>query len=284
MAKRAIDFITWFRYAVPASPDAARAWQSQLPLTVLRVRAPASVGRVQRYGSLIFGRRTARSESYLGNDLQHLVKAVCDRTSSLGLTSKGCTQPPPASSFMADLVRDYDDGDWQGPYCRHFNMNCDGDNSNAALFGEKPLPLDSGQVYALVDSLATQTGNATYVGVSVTDASTFFSPVSLLDTMLTGSADGYAGIVKDTGKFFVHYFTRDCSVLEPLLGKTGVEHDCTPITYQMVPKQGNNAALGDPSLHGMFVLGIRDYVLPGATLGPESSKLLRPRVLSFTKP
>ena len=279
MGKRAIDFITWFRYAVPASTDAATAWRTQLPLTVMRVRAPTSVGRVQRYGSLVFGRRTARSESYLRGDLQKLVKAVCDRTNSLGLTSTDCVQPPPASSYMADLVRDYDDHDWQGPYCRYANMNCDGDNSNAALFAEKPLPLDSGQVYALVDSLATETGNATYVGVSVTDASTFYSPANVGDTTLTGSADGYASTVTNADKFFVHYFTRDCARLK---GLPGWPTNCTSITDQMVPKQGDTSALGDPALHGLFVLGIRDYVLPGATLGPESSKLLKPRILEFT--
>ena len=282
MGKNAIDFNTWFRFAVPASQDAADAWRSQLPLTVLRVRAPASVGPVKRYGALIFDKHTAHSESYLAGDLQNLVKAVCDRTGSiLGQKSADCTQPPPASSVMVDIVRELDDGDWRGPYCRAINMNCDGDNPDSAFFYSSPRPLDSGQVYAVVGTLATQTGNATYVGLSVNDAATLFTPANLLDTMLKGSANGYATTVKNAGKFFVHYYTRNCGVLEPMLGKDRLPLDCTPITDQMVPPQRDITALGDPALHGMFQVGIRDYIVPGTERGADTSKLLRPRILTF---
>ena len=282
MGKNAIDFNTWFRYAVPASPDAADAWRSQLPLTVLRVRAPASVGPVKRYGALILDKHTAHSEAYLAGDLQKLVNAVCDRTSSaVHLNSTDCAQPPPASSVMVDIVRELDNGDWRGPYCRHINMNCDGDNPDSAFFYSNPRPLDSRQVYAVLGTLATQTGNATYGGLSVNDAASLFTPSNLLDTNLKGSADGYANTVKNTGKFFVHYYTRDCGVLGPLLGKDKLAQDCTSITTEMVPKQGDPTALGDPALQGMFQLGIRDYIVPGTARGADTSKLLRPRILMF---
>jgi hypothetical protein len=185
MGRNAIDFNTFFRYAIPASQDAGNRWRSQLPLTVMRVRAPASVGPVKRYGSMIAGRRTARSEAYLAPNMAQLVNAVCHRTSSaLNMTSADCVAAPPTSSFLVDVVRELDDGNWTGPYCRMINMNCDGDNSDTAFFYGYSVPLDP-------------------------------------------------------------------------------------------------AALGDPRLQGMFFLGMRDYVLPGATLGPEASKLLKPRMLAF---
>ena len=283
MGKNAIDFNTFFRYAVPASADAGTAWRNQLPLTVLRVRAPASVGPVKRYGLMRSGKRTARSEGYLAGDLQRLVQAVCDRTSgTLHLSSADCRQPAPASAFFVDVVRELDHHNWTGPYCRKVNMNCDGDNSDTAFFYSHPVPLDSGQVYAVVDTLATQTRNATYVGLSINDAASLFTPSNLLDTQLKGTAAAYASTVKNTDKFFVHYYTRNCNVLGPLLGMTNVSRDCTTVTTAMVPPRGDPNALGDPALQGMIMLGIRDYVLPGAALGPESSKLLRPRILAFT--
>jgi hypothetical protein len=54
MGKDAIDFFTAFRYAIPdpGYETAAQDWRNDPPLTVLRVRAPASLGPVQRYTSL----------------------------------------------------------------------------------------------------------------------------------------------------------------------------------------------------------------------------------------
>ena len=292
MGKNAIDFNTFFRYAIPASADAAKAWRSQLPLTVMRVRPPAAsqtvpaftaATPVARYGPMIAGRRTAHSEAYLAGDLENLVNAVCSRASStLSLRSADCVQAPPASSFFVDTVRGLDDGNWTGPYCRHINMNCDGDNSDTAFFYSFPFPLDSGQVYAVIDTLATETRNATYVGMSVNDYASLFTPSNVLDTTLKGSANSYANTAKNTSKLFVHYYARDCAPMKELLGSR--PEDCTSITTDMVPKRGSPGALGDPALQGMFFLGIRDYVLPGSHLGPESSKLLKPRILAFTKP
>ena len=246
---------------------------------MLRVRAPASVGPVKRYGPLTFQKRTAHSEAYLAGDLRKLVSAVCDRTSStLNLRSADCAQPPPASSFIPEL---FDGLGWTGPYCRKIGMDCLGDQQEAAYYFSKPLPLDSGQVYAVVDTLATETRNATYVGLSVNDASILAGVANLLDTALKGSADGYAASVNNTGKFFVHYFTRNCKPLEALPGGA---QSCTEITPEMVPLAGDNTAEGDPVLHGKFMAPLRDYIVPGTEPGADSSKLLRPRILTFTKP
>ncbi len=278
LGRNAIDFATAFRYAVPDDQAAAQLWRENIPLTVLRVRAPASLGPVQRYGSLTFEPRSANSEDYLAGDLQNLVDAVCDSAGSqANLTSTDCTQPPPASSFMPDPVRDYG---WTGPYCRDIAMDCQADQQEAAYFFSSPRSVDSGQVYAIVATLATETGNAIYVGLSANDASIMggVPDATILDTGLKGSADSYATTVNNTGKFFVHYFARDCTDVP------GRPQDCTTITDEMLPPASDTNAIGDPALHGMIIFSLRDYIAQGTERGPDSSKLLTPRILTFTRP
>ena len=69
---------------------------------------------------------------------------------------------------MVDLLMDL--GQF-GPACREIGMNCLGDSQDASYFLFKPKPLDTGKIYAVVGTLATETGNGTYVGLSVNDAS-----------------------------------------------------------------------------------------------------------------
>lgn len=284
MGENAIDFWTLFKYALPDDPFAAKQWWDSFkgdnpPLTVMRVRTPSWAGPIQRYDLLTYDERTAISEAYLASDLQNLVNAVCDRAgSTTDLHSADCTQPPPASSFMAEVLRDFG---WAGPYCRKVNMWC-GDQPDAGLFGSRPLPLDSGEVYAVVATLATETGNATYVGLSVNAASMYLSPRGVTDASLKGSADDYSTAVNNTDKFFVHYLTRDCAKLIKANLVTR-EQDCTEITELMVPKKGDPNAPGDPTLFGMFWPGIRDYIAPGTARGPDTTKLLKPRILTFTQ-
>lgn len=275
MGKNAIDFWSTFKEAVPTDPNAFKQWWANPPLTVLRVRAPSSLGPVMRYGMLSYPKPRARSEAYLAGDLQNLLKAVCTRTSSTAhLQGPNCTQPP-ASSII----------DWFSPTepdCRPIHMWC-ADQHDATGVVAPPLPLDSGQVYAMVSTLATETGNATYVGLGINDASVFISPVGggATDATLKGSANGYTATVKHADKFFVHYFTRDCNKLK---GLPGWPQNCTEITPQMVPAKSDTKAPGHPALRGMFMTIMRDYTMPGTTGGPDPAKLLRPRILTFTEP
>jgi hypothetical protein len=279
MGKNAIDFVTAFRYAVPDDQTAAQEWRNDPPLTVLRVRASTSMGPVLRYPSLIFEPRTANSEVDLAGDLQDLVAEVCNSLSSYAsLTSTDCTQPPPATSFIPELVRDYG---WTGPYCRDIRMDCQADQQEAALYFSSPRSLDSGQVIAVVGTLATETDNATYVGLSANDASMMAGVTNVLDTDvngpdglikgLKGSADYYG--VQNSGKFFVHYFTENCDVLP----ESSWRENCSS-TLGVAP------ALGDPALRDKFIIALRDYIAPGTEHGPDPSKLLTPRILTFMKP
>jgi hypothetical protein len=278
MGKQAVDFVTTFRYAVPASADAAAEWRRELPLEVMRVRAPASAGPLRRYGALRYERHTARSETHLAGDLQSLVGAVCEHTTNAsGLRSTDCAQTPPAAYVLPSLNEELG---WVGPYCRKIGMSCTGDNNDAAIFWGKPLPIDSGEVYAVVDTLATETGNATYVGLSTYNASTFAGPTNTLDTSLDGSADRYRSTVANTDKFFVHYFARDCTPLTDVLGDRPL--DCTEITDQMVPRGTDANAVGHASLRGMLMVALRNYIVPGTQRAADASKLLPPRILTFT--
>ena len=172
---------------------------------------------------------------------------------------------------MVDLLIDL--GQF-GPDCRVIGMNCLGDNQDASYFLFKPKPLDTGKIYAVVGTLATETGNAEYVGLSVNDASLLKGVLNISDTKLKGSANGYGHF----DKFFVHFFTRDCAAVAGLAD--GV---CTTITTDMVPHEGDDKAPGDPALKGMFSAAVRAYVKPGTERGPDSTKQLRPWVLTFSR-
>lgn len=273
MGKNAIDFFTAFRYAVPDDNVAAEIWRANPPLKVLRVRAQESLGPVQRYGSLFYAPRTANSEHDMEEDLEDLVAAVCESVSNnTDLTSPDCAQLPRDSSFLANLVSDYG---WTGPYCRDIGMDCLGDQQEAAYYFSTPRPTGSGEVYAVVATLATETDNAVYVGLSANDASIMGGVPNgtLLDTQLKGSADVYASTVANTDKFFVRYFTDNCAALEDVPG--GMEN-CTEISGM--------STQGDPALQGMIIISLRNYIAPGTTSGPDPSKLLTPRILTFTAP
>jgi hypothetical protein len=207
--------------------------------------------------------RTAVDESNLGDALQRLVAAVIKR-------AEGARLVPEKQEPMVDLLIDL--GQF-GPDCRAIGMNCLGDNQDASYFLFKPKPLDAGKVYALVGTLATETGNATYVGLSVNDASLLKGVLNISDEELKGSANTYGAF----DKFFVHFFTRNCDAIVGL-----PRGACTTVTADMVPLEGDSKAPGDPALRGMFSAAVRAYVKPGSERGPDSTKQLRPWVLTFS--
>lgn len=288
----ALDFMHGLRYAMPENDRAAQAWRSKLPLTVLRVReAPSTDRPAEPYGDIPRDDRTAEDEADLHDDLQDLATAVAARAtggpwnlSPLPAPSMG--QPP----FMGSVEH------WLGqfgPRCRIIGENCLGDGQDASYFFMPPQPIDSGQVYAVLGTLGTETGNATYNGLSINDASLLKGVENVPDydadspeSDLTGSADGYASTVANHEKFFVHFFTRDCKAIAGL-----TDGACTTITEKMVPRMTDVTAPGDPHLHGFFTAGLRSYVKPGTERGPSTefnpdgsyaSGQLPPMVLAFT--
>lgn len=146
------------------------------------------------------------------------------------------------------------------------------------------MVLITGQVLAVVGTLATETGNATYVGLSANNLSMMVGVANALDTDITngdgdviikglkGSADRYFPAMANTDKFFVHYFAWDCDVLTGVLGG----EYCAPIPDDLLPPDA-----GDPSLRQAFTVALRAYIAAGTHTGPDSSKLLQPRIFTF---
>ena len=168
-----------------------------------------------------------------------------------------------------------------GPACREIGMNCLADGQDASYFFAQPRPLDTGRIYAAVGTLATETGNATYVGLSVNDASLLKGALNVEGTTLKGSASGYYSEVPSPvplEKFFVHFFTRDCAAIADL-----TDGACTTITTDMIPLAGDDKAPGDADLHGMFSMAVRAYVSPESERGrgPDPQLQLPPHALTF---
>lgn len=267
---KAVDFLTLLRYAMPEDEQAAEVWRKSLPLNVLRVRRADSVAAVP-YESRMADERTAVdevSDPELSDGLTNLVNAVVTRAESLGLKLDIAPEP------MVDILEEL--GQF-GPECRKIGMNCLGDGQDASYFLIKPKPLDTGQIYAVVSTLATETGNAIYVGLSVNDASRLNGVLNVSDIKLKGSAGSYVGAVSDPDEFFVYFFTRDCDAIAGL-----TDGACTTITSDMVPLAGDDKAPGDAELHGMFSAAVRNYVALGSERGPDPTKQLRPLVLTFS--
>ena len=87
---------------------------------------------------------------------------------------------------------------------------------------------------------------------------------------------------RETCEFFVHYYARDCAPLEGLLGDR--RQDCTELTDEIVPPRTDTSSVGHQDLKGMFMVALRNYVVPGTARGADPSKLLAPRIITFTQP
>ena len=95
------------------------------------------------------------------------------------------------------------------------------------------------------------------------------------DTKLKWSASSNHSEVRNPAaleKFFVHFFARDCAAIADL-----TDGACTTVTTDMVPIADDDAAPGDPELHGMFSIAVRAYVKRGSERRPDPTKQLAPR-------
>jgi hypothetical protein len=275
LGEDAVDFTTAVRYAMPDDQQAANVWLKSLPLTVLRVRRPPWGPDPEPYGNREADPRPTVDEvndDALTRGLKHLIHAVKIRARSQGWAVVKDEHPE-----MIDIVKDL--GQF-GPACRAIGMNCLADGQDASYYFAQPRSLDKGMFYAAVGTLATETGNATYVGLSVNDASLLKGVLNIDDTKLKGSARGYHSEVPNPAsleKYFVHFFARDCAAIADL-----TDGECTTVTTDMIPLAGDYDAPGDRDLHGMFSIAVRAYVKRGSERGPDPAKQLPPHRLTFT--
>jgi len=255
------DFFTFFRYAHADDKILADAWREKLPLVVLRVRDTRPNRQPETYPPVEFEERSAVDEYWLQPDLGSLLEAVAQRWGQ-----------PCAEAGCADRAESFIDIQTapvylQGPLCNEHNQNCIGDNWDPAYQLLLPRSLDNGEIYAVAGTLGTETGNATYVGLSINQRSRFKGILNIANEKLKGSATGYSTGVNNTDKLFLVYFTRDCSGLEEI-----TDNHCVEIPTTLIPE-------GDS-----FVTAVRDYIRPGTQRGPDSALVLPSKVLQLERP
>ncbi len=254
LTANADDYAGFIRYALPQDTDAGNQWRSNLPMVVLRVRDKNTARPVEPYPSVALDARSANPEAWLNTDLQNLVGAVKTDWGQGAAVSKNFLD----AQITVDLV---------GPHCylnhgADHGMNCLGDAQDTSYQISDPLSLDNNEVYAIVGTLQTETGNASYVNLSVYESSQLFGVLSIDDSKLVSTANRYSASAGNTDKFYVYYLTRDCS--RNVLTSAGA---CFSITYELIPRTKK------------IKLVQRGYVRPGTTRGPDSTLILKPYVV-----
>ncbi|MDW7755629.1 MAG: hypothetical protein SCH68_10735, partial [Brevefilum sp.] len=251
------DFVSIMRYAMPVDGgdegDPSDVWRNELPLVVLRVRDTRPGQMPKAYPAFTEPEaRPIADEFYLLDDLKSLVKAVSQRWG----------QPNAALNAMQMLRVQPSPINMVGPECMLIGMNCLADTQDTSYQYSFPLPLGEHVVYAVVGTLGTRTNNATYVGLGLTSTIRMLGFDNRSDAELTDTASDYASAVDHADKFFVYYFTRDCSGLESLTGG-----HCLEISEANLP------LCADPtsSACNKLSISIRDYLPENSQRGPDDN-------------
>ncbi len=150
-------------------------------------------------------------------------------------------------------------------------MNCLGDNQDDSFRISPNISLDTdqiatdsiaqGDVVAVLGTLATATGNATYVSLALNSFLEAISFGNLTNLDLDGTASAYSTDVANTDKFYLYYFSRDCAGLTP---------------RQEIPES-------DVPISGFLKLTERNYVRPGTARAPDASLLLTPSIVVLSR-
>ncbi|MBE0686506.1 MAG: hypothetical protein IH585_10945 [Anaerolineaceae bacterium] len=264
------DFVTILRYAMPEDGGSqgtpSDTWRTDLPLVVLRVRDTKSGRPPMEYPDFTEPQERAISdEFYLKPDLINLVKAVSYRWGQpvVALNAMQMLRVQPAPINMV------------GPKCSQIGMNCLADTQDTSYQYSFPLPLYENNIYAVVGTLGTRTHNATYVGLGLTATIRMLGFENRSDTDLANTASAYATEVNNTDKFFVYYFTRDCSGLETLTGG-----HCLEISDSDLPLCDDPTAATCNKLS----ISLRDYMPLGSQRGPNDNYILPAMVIPLQRP
>lgn len=270
LGEAADDFLTLIRYAMPQDGGGegtpSELWQTELPLVVLRVRDTRPEREPQAYPAFTEPEvRAIASEDYLLGDLNNLAAQVIQKWE----------QPAAAPAIMKMLrVQPYPIY-MVGPKCFPIGMNCLADTQDASYQYSFPLPLGEKTVYAVAGTVGTRTNNATYVGLGLTSTVRMLGFDNLSDSDLEDSAAEFAGVVKNSDKLFVYYFTRDCSGLENLTGS-----HCLEISNDNLPLCADPTSASCDKLS----ISIRDYMPDGSQRGPDDNYILPSLVIPLQRP
>jgi hypothetical protein len=266
------DFVIVMRYAMPfdgGDPrSASNQWRTELPLLILRVRDSNQQRIVESYGTPVLEERTAISENFLASDLNNLVAEVSQRWGQPCITDDCSDKTEKFNDLQESKLH------MVGPLCTEIGMNCLADTQDTTYQGTRNLSLDHGEVYAVAGTLGTRTGNATYVGLSVNESKMVKGITNINSDELTNSANAYAMMLKNPTKFYLYYFTRDCSGLDAL-----TDGNCFSITSEMIEVCNE---YGSPDCDYLKLIQ-RAYLKKGSERGPDSSMTLPPRLIKLTR-
>jgi hypothetical protein len=273
LGESADELLSIIRYAMPddgGDPGTASdKWRNELPLVVLRVRDTRPDRAPEPYPDPVLDTRTAENELGLAADQLSLVMAVAERW------GQPCQQPDCSDRAKTFLDLQRPPLSMVGPLCTEIGMNCLGDTQDTTYQFMGQFELDEGQVYALAGTLATRTGNATYVGLGVNRFPMKLGVANLSDSDLEDTADEYTDYVSNPDLFYLYYFARDCAGLEGL-----TDGNCFSITGDLIPICSEP---GNPECD-RAVFSERSYIRPGTQRGPDSLLKLRPVVLMLQAP
>ncbi len=266
------DFLVLFRYSRPVDGGTegtqSDEWRHNPTMGVLRIRDTRPHRPAQRYPAWVDDSpepRIAVSEVYLKDDLNALVDAV----------GKAWAQPIKDEDDWKERALPFIDTqsypfNLVGPLCDNIGMDCQGDTQDATYQFRPGLSFDNGEVYAVVGTLGTATGNATYVSLGLNNVHYRLGVKNVNDSMLAGSAtEAFYGDLENLDELYVYYFTRDCEDVKDLT------HDfCTSVedTEFVIPKGGLAS----------FVE--RDYVGVGTQRAPDSTLTLPAIALKLARP
>ena len=250
--RSADDLVTYIRYAMPDDTTAGDQWRQKLPITILRVRDMSSRQYDQPLPIPAYTEHTATFDQ--------MAKPMTDDFANLQNAVRSYWGQPEAP--LIPFFSAYKFLDLLGQHClgspdpTRGPMDCLGDSQDDDFQISGSGQIDNGEVIAVVGTLATETGNATYTSLSVNWFPQLVGVANIDDTALKGSAAPFASALKNysDNMFYVYYVARDC---------TGLAH-CREISTKLVP---NGALL-------KFIQ--RNYMNPGSTSGPDPNKMLNP--------
>lgn len=259
--RSADDLITYIRYAMPDDVTAGNQWRQQLPLTIVRVRDMSSRQYDNPLPIPTYTDHTAtfdQTQKPMTDDFASLQSAV--------RALWGQADAPLITFFSA-----YKFLDLIGQHCLGYGypdlkvqrgpMDCLGDSQDDDFQISGSGQIDNNQVIAVIGTLATETGNATYTSLSVNWFPELVGVKNIDDTELKGSAAAFASALQNypDAMFYVRYIARDC---------TGLPY-CTEISTKLVPSGA------------LLKIIQRNYMNPGSTTGPDPYKMLNPVIILF---
>jgi hypothetical protein len=266
------DFATGIRYSMPEDggkeDTASYQWRHNPTMTLLRIRDTKPNRPPQRYPAWEDDSpepRTAEPEGDLEPDLIDLLYQI----------SVAWGQPCGEldCSDHADTFIDTQSSPFNliGPLCDNIGMDCLGDTQDASYQFHAGYGFDDNQVYAVVGTLGTATGNATYVSLGVQNFRLRLGAVNVDGNKLVGSTYQYreTGVEDNLDKLYVYYFTRNCEGLKDL-----TDDFCLSVEDSDLVMPGSDT--------GSFVE--RNYMRVGTQRGPESTLIVPSRVLKLQRP